>query len=282
MPQNGGMWKFWRRRSEAAPDTPRQLEPGPAAERFWHSWSTVLPKVSAALGEGELAGLENELCELVAAVHPDLHFAIERGQQAIYALVVTGQGDPELRPYTDAWMAAAPPLSPIWEYYDAVPPVPDPTEVTVNLGTHRIPLADVRVVAQVDAPAGLVDVAVYHPKMAELDKPAQDAITFLPLDATLGERLAADRLGRVETAEHEPANAIGLLEFRDLVRDLDADTPAAETTPDATTSADTKAADTKAADTKAADTKSADAATDPAEEPPTNPTADTDPVDHPE
>lgn len=226
-----GMWKFWRRRSEAAPETPKQLEPGPAAERFWQSWSTALPKVSAALGEGELAGLENELCELVAAVHPDLHFAIERGQQAIYALVVTGQGDPELRPYTDAWMAAAPPLDPIWEYYDAVPPVPDPTEVTVNLGAHQIPLADVRVVAQVDEPAGLVDVAVYHPKMAELAEPAQQAMTFLPLDAALGERLAADRLGRVETAENEPANAITLLELRDLVRNLPADTPEPDATP---------------------------------------------------
>lgn len=238
------MWKFWHRRSEesaSAVDQVPQAGPAPAADAFWRSWSELLPKVSAALGEGELAGLENELCELVAAVHPDLHFAIERGQQAIYALVVSGQGDPVLRPYTDAWMAVAPPANAVWEYYDAVPPVPDPTEVTVNLGVHRIDLAKIRVVAQVDDAAGLVDVAVFHPLMADLDKPAQDAMTFLPLDAALGERLAADRLRRVETAEREPDNTIGLLELRELVR--------AMTAPNA---ADPNAADPNAAEQNAA------------------------------
>jgi hypothetical protein len=99
-----------------------------------------------------------------------------------------------------------------------VPPVPDPTLVTVNLGAHRIPLADVRVVAQVDG--DVVDVAVYHPAMAELDDAARGAMTYLPLDAALGERLAAERLRRVETAEREPADTIGLLELRALVEGL--------------------------------------------------------------
>lgn len=216
------MWKFWRRSGEPTPggETAGPTDPDGAAARFWQGWSAALPKISAALGNGELAGLENELCELVAAIHPDLHFAVERGQQAIYALVVSGQGDPDLRPYTDAWYAAAPEPNAIWEFYDAVPPVPDPTKVTVNLGAHRIELAQIRVVAQVDEAAGLVDVAVYHPLMADLDAAARDAMTFLPLDAALGERLAADRLGRVETADTEPDNTLGLLEFRDLVRGL--------------------------------------------------------------
>ena len=164
--------------------------------------------------------MENQLCELVAGLHPELHFSLERGQRAIYALVVTGQEDPRLRPYTDAWRAAAPPEDAIWEYHDSVPPVPDPTQVTVNLGPHRIPLADVRVVAQVDEAAGVVDVAVHHPVMAALDEAARSAITYLPLDAALGERLAAERLRRVETAETEPADTIDLLELRTLVRRL--------------------------------------------------------------
>ena len=99
-----------------------------------------------------------------------------------------------------------------------MPPVPDPTLVTVNLGRHRVPLADVRIVAQVDG--DVVDVAVYHPKMAELDPAARDAMTYLPLDAALGERLAAERLRRVETASAEPADTIGLLELRTLVQGL--------------------------------------------------------------
>jgi hypothetical protein len=190
------------------------------AERFWCGWQEMLPEIAAALGDREPNRVENQLCELVAGLHPELHFSLERGHRAIYAFVVTGQEDPRLRPYTDAWRAAAPPEDAIWEYHDSVPPVPDPTRVTVNLGEHRIRLADVRVVAQVDEVDGVVDVAVHHPALAELEPAARAAMTYLPLDAALGERLAAERLRRVETAEAEPADTIGLLELRTLVRGL--------------------------------------------------------------
>ena len=202
----------------AWPEQPVPDDPAAAAEAFWQGWYDLLPTVSAALGEGEPHRVEYELCQLVEALHPRLHFSLERGRQAIYALVVSGQEDPELRPFTDAWRAAAPPDDAIWEYHDSVPPVPDPAGVTVNVAGHRLALADVRVVAQVDA--DVVDVAVYHPAFAELDEDTRRTLTFLPLDATLGERLAAERLRRVETAELEPAGAITLLEFRELVRGL--------------------------------------------------------------
>jgi len=208
--------KFFRRK-----ETPPVERPDPAvlAERFWCGWYEALPEVAGALGDREPQRVENRLCDLVADLHPDLHFSLERGQRSIYALVLSGQEDPRLRPYTDAWRAAAPADDAIWEYHDSVPPVPDPTQVTVNLGEHRIPLADVRVVAQVDG--DVVDVAVYHPEMAALEPAARDAMTYLPLDAALGERLAATRLRRVETATTEPEDTIGLLELRTLVQGLD-------------------------------------------------------------
>jgi hypothetical protein len=207
--------KLFRRREKPALDRP---EPVALAERFWHGWYDLLPEVSSALGDREPQRVENQLCDLVAALHPELHFSLDRGQRAIYALVLSVQEDPRLRPYTDAWRAAAPAEDAIWEYHDSVPPVPDPTLVTVNLGAHRIPLADVRVVAQVDG--NVVDVAVYHPEMASLEPAARDAMTYLPLDAALGERLAAERLRRVETASTEPADTIGLMELRTLVQEL--------------------------------------------------------------
>jgi hypothetical protein len=196
------------------------------AELFWRLWDELLPEVSSALGDGVPNRVDHQLAQAVAAVHPDLTFSIERGNEAIYALVVSSQADPELRVYTDAWMAAAPAPDSLWEYHDAVPPVPDPTQVTVNLQGGKYPLADVRVAPQVDTSAGLVDVAVYHPGFSGLEDAAKAALTFLPLDATLGERLAADRIGRVETAETEPHGSIGLLEFRDLVRRFDGEAAA--------------------------------------------------------
>lgn len=207
--------KLFRRKEKAPVNYP---DPAVLAERFWQGWYDLLPELSAALGDREPQRVESQLCDLVAAMHPELHFSLDRGQRAIYALVVSGQEDPRLRQYTDAWRAAAPAEDAIWEYHDSVPPVPDPTLVTVNLGAHRIPLADVRVVAQVDG--DVVDVAVYHPEMAALDQASRDAMTYLPLDAALGERLAAERLRRVETASTEPADTIGLLELRTLVEQL--------------------------------------------------------------
>ncbi|MBB2936108.1 hypothetical protein FHX82_003162 [Amycolatopsis bartoniae] len=190
-----------------------------AAVAFWQRWFELLPEVNAALGDREPQRVENELASAVARLHPELHFSLERGQRAIYALVVSGQEDPALRPYTDAWRRAAPEEDAIWEYHDSVPPVPDPTEVTVNLGGHRITLGDFRVAARVED--GAVDVELYHPELAELDEAARSALTFLPLDATLGERLAGERLRRVEAVDSEPAGSMSLLELRDLVRGLD-------------------------------------------------------------
>lgn len=209
--------RFLRRKEAPAPV--ERPDPAVLAERFWCGWYEALPEVAAALGDREPQRVENQLCELVADLHPDLHFSLERGQRAIYAFVLSGQEDPRLRPYTDAWRAAAPAEDAIWEYHDSVPPVPDPTQVTVNLGAHRVPLADIRVVAQVDG--DVVDVAVYHPEMAALEPAARDAMTYLPLDAALGERRAAERLRRVETATSEPADTIGLLELRTLVEGLE-------------------------------------------------------------
>lgn len=210
----------WFSRRKQQPPTPAPDDPARLAVRFWQRWFDLLPEISAALGDREPSRVEHRLCELVADLHPDLHFALDRGRRSIYALVVSGQEDPTLRPYTDAWKAAAPPDDAIWEYHDSVPPVPDPTQVTVNLGVHRIALADVRVVAQVDADEGVVDVAVHHPGLADLDEAARTAMTFIPLDATLGERVAAERLRRVETAAAEPEGTIGLLELRTLVFEL--------------------------------------------------------------
>ncbi|WP_367136146.1 hypothetical protein [Saccharothrix sp. HUAS TT1] len=214
---------WFRRRTEPEPRPVHLPNPDEAAVAFWHEWFDLLPTVSAALGDGEPHRVEGDLGAMVAALHPDLEFSLERGHRAIYALVVSSREDPRLRPCTDAWIKAAPPEDMIWEYHDSVPAVPDPTLVTINLGPRRIRLADVRVVAQVSD--GLVDVAVHHPEFATLDDTARQTLTFLPLDVTLGERLAGERLGRVETASTEPDGAIDLLEFRELVRAMTGDEP---------------------------------------------------------
>ena len=210
----GAMLKHLRR------SRPEPVDHAARAAAFWRRWDELLPEVSAALGEGQPQLVESLLADALAEVHPDLTFSLERGDRAVYALVVSAGADPQLRPFTDAWMASAPQPDGTWEYHDAVPPVPDPTQVTLNLREHGYPLSEMRVAARVDERTGLVDVEVFHPGFRALDDAAKAALTFMPLDAALGERLAADRLGRVETVEEPPENGVGLLEFRELVREL--------------------------------------------------------------
>lgn len=221
----GGMLRFLRR-SRAEP-----VDHAARAETFWRRWQELLPEVSAALGDGQPHRVDPFVAEALAEVHPDLTFSLERGEQAVYALVVSAAADPQLRPHTDAWMAAAPEADATWEFHDAVPPVPDPTQVTLNLREHGYPLSEIRVASRVDRKRTLVDVQVFHPEFGGLDEAAKAALTMMPLDAALGERLAADRIGRVETVEDPPAEAVGLLEFRDLVRELDTSNGSSATVP---------------------------------------------------
>lgn len=204
----------------AWPEQPIPSDAAAAARQFWQRWAELLPDVSAALGDREPQRVEHLMCAAVALLHPRLHFSLEEGRRAMYALVLSGQEDPGLRSYTDAWLAAAPAEDTVWEYHDSVPPVPDPSGVTVNLGEYRIALAEVRVAATVNAGRGVVDVDVHHPLLRELDEASRSMLTFLPLDAALGERVAAECLRRVETAAVEPSASMGLLELREVVEGL--------------------------------------------------------------
>ena len=172
------------------------------------------------LGDSRLDQVNELLSALVAELDPWLRGSVERGSVAGYALVVSGAEDPALRPITDAWLRAAPAPDLIWEYHDSVPPVPDPTEVTVRLGARTVPLADVRVAATVDDAAGQVDLVVHHPAFVDVDSETAEAVMFLAVEATLGERLAGTRLRRVVSSATEPADAVDLLALRCMVRQL--------------------------------------------------------------
>jgi len=203
-----------KRAPEARPD------PDEAVARFWRRWHEELPRIAARLGDNDPRQADELLGALVAELDPRLRGSVERGAVASYALVVSGAEDPELRPLTDAWLRAAPVPDLVWEYHDSVPPVPDPTEVTVRLGARPVPLAEVRVTARVDDAAGLVDLVVHHPVFAELDAGTTEAVMFLAVEATLGERVAGGRLRRVVSSPTEPADAVDLMALRSLVHRL--------------------------------------------------------------
>lgn len=212
----GGVLKFLRSRRGRAASFPASE----AVDAFWRQWAILRPRVAAALDAGHT---DDMVAPMVAAavgvLDPRLGWSVGTGERSRYALMVTGEGDRALRAITDAWLAAAPPADADWEYHDAAPAHEDPSEVTLALGDLHVPLSEIRVAAQ---PAGeLVNVAVFHPVMASLDGADRDALSFVPLDVALGERLVERRIGRVEPVDAEPPNALDLHGLRALVASLD-------------------------------------------------------------
>jgi len=219
----GDVWRFpspFSRRNRSRRDL---IEAAVAA--FWQRWEQLRPTVGLALDSGELHAVEPRVAAAVAGLHRRLGWSLAGGSGDAgdntaerHVLVVTGEGDEELRELTDAWLAAAP-SDPGWEYHDAAQPLEDPGEVVLGIGELQVALADVRVRALADGE--VLHVAVFHPSLAELAGEDRDVLSIVALDTTLGERLVERRIGCVEPVDVEPAQAMDLMGLRGLVVALD-------------------------------------------------------------
>ncbi len=214
------MLKFLRRdRVDSARD---ERDPAAAAAAaFWQRWARLRPAVAAALDSGEVHLIEARVASAVTLLHRRLGWSLSGGSgdpTERYSLVVTGEGDEDLRALTDAWLAAAP-TDHGWEYHDAAQAMDDPSDLTLAIGELQVALADVRVTALADGDR--LHVAVYHPAMPRLRDEDRDVLSFVALDTALGERAVERRIGYVEPVGAAPRHAVDLLELRALVTSLD-------------------------------------------------------------
>lgn len=205
---------FFRRRADPQAVRLRQDE---AIAAFWQWWVTDgRPRAAAVFDErADPRPVADDLVPHLRAIHPDLDFETGTGRDARHVLVVTAAGDPDLRELAERWLAAAPPADDAFEYDTWRRPVAEPEGVAVDLGEGRLALSDVRAV--LTARGDLVDVETWHPAFADLPDQARGQITFLLLDALLGERLVEQRVGAVAWTTDEPADARPLLDLRDLL-----------------------------------------------------------------
>ncbi|MGW6131059.1 hypothetical protein ACWFNE_13620 [Cellulomonas sp. NPDC055163] len=194
---------FFRRRPSPEQVRARQDE-GIAA--FWAWWVAEGRAQAAATFDAEDADavrrLGPVLAERLQAVDPDLAFETGSGRTARHVLVVTAAGNPELRDVARRWLDAAPAPDDAFEYDDFRRPVADPSGVAIGLGEHRsVDLASATVVTVVEGRT--VHVQVSHPEFASLPDDAQGQVTFLLLDALLGEEAVERWVGEVAwTAGH--------------------------------------------------------------------------------
>ncbi|GEA87635.1 hypothetical protein [Cellulomonas cellasea] len=208
---------FFRRRPSLEQVRARQDE-GIAA--FWAWWLAEGRAQAAATFDGEdgeaVRRLGPVLAEHVHAVDPDLSFETGSGRAARHVLTVTAAGNPDLRDVARRWLDAAPAADDAFEYADFRRPVADPSGIAIGLDEHRtVDLASATVVAVVEG--GKVHVQVSHPEFAALPDDAQGQITFLLLDALLGEEAVERWVGEVAWAPAHGVPPVPLLELPALV-----------------------------------------------------------------
>ena len=188
----------------------------PAHDEFWAWWSGEgAAACAAAIADGTLEGLVDELNERVHAMAPELVWELGPGDLAEHRLVVSPEGDPDVRATARRWLVAAPARDETWEYADARLASLDPASGSMTVGDAQVDFAAVRIGAE--RVGNHVDVAVHHPLLRDLPEQARGAVVFIALDHTLGETDCETWVGNVEVALDEPAGAVGLDGLRALV-----------------------------------------------------------------
>src|SRR6478609_4186808 len=202
-----------RKQSDAGPD-----EHGTIAA-FWQWWT----ESGAALTAEAIAGRDPDamvsaLSERVDAIDPGLAWELGPGSDSSHVLVVTSEGNPDLRPLSRRWRMAAPPADPTWAYSDVRLPAPDVQDVVLRLGEVDLDAGSAS--ADVRVEAAQIDVVVHHPRFAELPEDAQRTATFLLLDAVLGEADVETWIGQIATSTMPALDPVPLVALRAVVADV--------------------------------------------------------------
>ena len=193
-----------------------------AIDGFWAWWRASGSAQTALAIEGrDPERMVAALSERVEAIDSGLAWELGPGADSAHVLVVTGEGNPDLRPLARRWRMAAPAADETWSYSDVRLPAPDVEDVVLRIGEVDLDAgsasADVRVVG------AQIDVVVHHPRYPDLPEDAQRTATFLLLDAVLGEADVETWIGQIGSSEVPALDPIPLVALRAVVSDVRAD-----------------------------------------------------------
>ncbi len=185
---------------------------------FWAWWSKAADQIDEAISNGTVEGWSEKLTERVHAIDDALVWELAPGLEARHQLVVTAEGNPEKRAIARRWLRGAPPASKTWEYADARQRVASLDDLALTMDGQELSLSDVVVAATREG--NHYNVEVYHPLFSDPPAESDKSVTFIALDAALGELEIETWLWRVDVAADRPKGAVPLNELRRLVDDL--------------------------------------------------------------
>lgn len=210
---------LFRRRGSAADPAP---DSAAGIADFWQWWTTQgAADVAAAIAARDPQRQAEPLSARVAVIHPALDFELGPGRLAHHQLAITAAGDPELRATARRWLRAAPAPDAVWEYVDLRQPSDDLAGQILEIGGRRMSFDEVVVAPR--RRGARVDVTAYHPLFPDVDDGTRMQLTFLALDAALGEAEVETWIGEILAATHPPLDAFALQHLRSVVTDIAAE-----------------------------------------------------------
>lgn len=157
---------------------------------FWAWWATTgrARAEQAIAGNDWKSGLVDELGDRISAITPGLAWEFASGApRSQHLLVVSADGNRELRAVAERWLRAAPDADGTFSFASSRQASPDALDHRLGIDGHDLELSELRFAADVDENAAQIDVIVWHPAFGGLDEQARVQVAFLALDWLLGE-----------------------------------------------------------------------------------------------
>lgn len=208
-------------RRSPSPDEVRARQDA-AIDAFWAWWGAEGAARAAQLfdGEGqpdELSALAEDVGARVQAIAP-LAFETGPGRGARHMLVVTPAGDPDLRDVAERWLAAAPAAGDAFEFATWRQPVADAAALVLEYGATPVALGEAAAVIVEEG--GQVHVTVSHPRFGQMPEDDRAQVTFLFLDALLGEQAVEEHVGEIAWTSDRAPGAVALTDLAAVVERL--------------------------------------------------------------
>lgn len=198
----------------------QSTDPRAAIGRFWEWWDGHRDAVVAAADARDSERVTALLRPAVAQLDPSLTWEVRPGQDARYALVVSGGGRPELRSLAERWYLAAPEADSDIEYAPARRRDPRVFGSTLNIDDYDVPLDELVAGTRLDQRRMRLDLVIHHPLFPLLDQESRVRVAYLGLDAALGEDDVERWLGTVEISAHPPVDPVPVSSLSAVVDQL--------------------------------------------------------------
>ncbi len=195
-------------------------------DEFWAWWEDARVTARRALSDGVFGSLPEELTRRLRGIDEELDWELGRSAATDrWSLVISADGDPELRRVAEQVCALAPADDPDFEYLPARQADPGVADLALTVDGRRVAVADMRFAVTIDRDHHRMDVAVYHAAFADVDESGRLAVAFMALDKLLGEDAVERWVGRVSTTADEPGDALSPRQLADGVAETAAAAP---------------------------------------------------------